>query len=508
MSLNSRFFTVGWRSPAEPPKVKRRRVAPIDWAAKIEDTGIPSIPGRTARLKAINLLQIAAEVEHALMVQYLYAAYSLDEAFEQGEGETTRVVDRWKRDIRTVARQEMAHLITVQNLLIALGAEVYVNRENNFSEHPDQYPFPVRLERFGLDPLARFVATESPILDEIPVQATRKLVRKILRRADRSNMDVKTKVNRVGMLYAALYWLFLKGDTAKGPWPMSAAMKRCMRTSLRGMHLEDSDFVPLRQYEQFCADPKEWEVFEDSFQVSETDPRSHALRAIRWIMIQGEGPTGVSCSATESHFCRFLGIYQDLEREPKLARAARPVPVNPVVADTARTEPVAQGAQAITHPESKLWANLFNVRYQMLLLDILLALSTNRRGPDSDMRKELTSWAASHEMEYLKQIGQLLPTLPRAFGSKGRAAAPFEFAMLPTDSTKRWDQQRVLIEGSNELVEKLTKIVSPHDIRFSLLETILKFDRGRRRCVEKRSSVVRRNYEWRNGTNQRIAKYA
>ena len=55
MTINSRFWGVGWREQA-----------------------LPSIPGRTPRLKAIYLLQIAAEVEHALMAQYLYAAYSLE----------------------------------------------------------------------------------------------------------------------------------------------------------------------------------------------------------------------------------------------------------------------------------------------------------------------------------------------------------------------------------------------------------------------------------------------
>ena len=74
-------------------------------------TGLPSIPGRSARLKAIYLLQIAAEVEHALMAQYLYAAYSLDESFKQSQGgEAAQIVDRWKRDIRLVARQKWAIL--------------------------------------------------------------------------------------------------------------------------------------------------------------------------------------------------------------------------------------------------------------------------------------------------------------------------------------------------------------------------------------------------------------
>ena len=58
MPINSKIFGFGWRKPKKAKEV-------------------PSIPGRTARLKAINLLQIAAEVEHALMAQYLYAAYSL-----------------------------------------------------------------------------------------------------------------------------------------------------------------------------------------------------------------------------------------------------------------------------------------------------------------------------------------------------------------------------------------------------------------------------------------------
>jgi hypothetical protein len=487
MPINSKIFGVGWRKPEK-------------------DKEVPSIPGRTARIKAINLLQIAAEVEHALMAQYLYAAYSLDEAFAQGDGETTSKVDRWKRDIRAIARQEMAHFITVQNLLIVLGAEVYVNRENNFSEHPDQYPFPVRFERFGLDPLARYVVTESPSPKEIRDRETRRLLQQATRRAEQSKMQVKAKVNRVGLLYAALYWLFLKADHSRGPWDMPDSVRDFMHTTgLEGVHVKDTDFVPRTEYADFCATGEEWEVFEDEFRVSETDPRNCALRAIQWIMLQGEGPSGKPCRAVESHFCRFLRIYQELDENPKLAAAARPVPVNPVVPSTNRHEPVEPGAQPITHPESKLWATLFNVRYQMLLLDVLLALSINRHGKDCDLRKDLTSWAAGHEMEHLKQIGQLLPTLPRDPGSAARAGAPFETVMFPPDNTKRWDQQRVLMQGSNELVRKLKKRITPRDTRYTLLRKIEEFDRSRKERIEARSSMARREYEWKNGVNQRIA---
>jgi hypothetical protein len=510
MTINSRIWGVGWRKPEKPTLIAKRKAANLggeDWRAKMHATGWPSIPGRTARLKAIYLLQIAAEVEHALMAQYLYAAYSLDEAFDQPAGGlTTSVVDRWKRDIRLIARQEMAHFVTVQNLLISLGAEVYVNRENNFSEHPDTYPFPVGFEKFALGSLARYVATEAPAQEEIPDQETRLQLKKILTLA---GQKLKTKINRVGVLYAALYWLFLESDESQGPWRMPESMKKsvqtCMKWSdLEGVHLNDSDFVPMDEYREFAVTGDEWEVFEDTLHVDDADPRSRALKAIHWIMLQGEGPSGSDCDRTDSHFCKFLRIYEDLTGNPALAGAAREVPLNPVVPGVHRTEPVRTEAEPITHPETKLWAQLFNTRYQMLLLDILLALSTSR-DRDPDLRSKVTKWAKRDEMEYLKQIGQLLPNLPRHRGStRLRGGAPFETVQFPLDNAKRWDQQRVLIKGSEQLVRKLKTKLSLHDQRFSLLQKIEDFDRGRKHSVEELATASR-DYIWKEG-NRRIQR--
>jgi hypothetical protein len=505
MAINSRMWGVGWRQPEALPSPKRARIdkRAARGVREISASGLPSIPGRTARLKAIYLLQIAAESEHALMAQYLYAAYSLDESFGQSRGgEAARIIDRWKRDIRLVARQEMAHFVTVQNLLISLGADVYVNRENNFSEHPDAYPFPVAFERVSLDSLARYVATERPAPEEILDSKTQRRLNEILKLTDST---LKTKVNRVGVLYASLYWLLLSDDRSQGPWQMPVSTRECMRLAgLGGVHVDDSDFVPPGEYEEFAANRREWEVFEDSLHVDEADPRARALKAIHWIMLQGEGQSGSGCgSSNDSHFCRFLDIYSDLAANPGLAAAARRVPLNPVVNGSHRKEPVRSEAEFITHPESKLWAQLFNVRYQMLLLDVLLALSTSR-DEDPDLRTTLTTWAGRHEMEHLKQIGQLLPTLPRHLGSKRlRAGAPFETAEFPADSTKRWDQQRVLMKGSAQLVRALEKKVSPRDQRFSLLRTIASFDNDRKDLVDERSTASR-DYEWREGGNQRI----
>jgi hypothetical protein len=501
------MWGVGWIDPKKLPRAPERKSIKLieeERRDKMCKTQVPSIPGRTARLKAIYLLQIAAEVEHALMVQYLYAAYSLDEAFGTGEGgESTRIVNAWKRDLRLIARQEMAHFVTVQNLLISLGAEVYVNRENNFSEHPDAYPFPVRFERFSRDSLARYVATEAPAMEEIKDPALKARLMNILKRAD---PKARKKINRVGMLYAVLYWLFLESDGAKSDWQIPPSIRACIDCNrvLRGVHIKNSDFVSFDEYREFSADRAEWGVYEDSVFVCDADPRSYALKAIQWIMLQGEGPIGPGCDDAESHFCKFLEIYGELDIHKSWGEAAKDVPLNPYVPDRHRTEPVATGAEAITHPETKLWAKLFNARYQMLLLDILLALSASK-WHDAHLRTELTTWAASYEMEFLKQLGQMLTNMPRYRGSnKVRAGAPFESVQFPADNTKRWDQCKVLIEGSLELIGKLQTKMLPHDARFSLLQAIEKFDRRRKSFVNGRAAADS-NYVWKEG-NRRIKR--
>jgi hypothetical protein len=140
----------------------------------------------------------------------------------------------------------------------------------------------------------------------------------------------------------------------------------------------------------------------------------------------------------------------------------------------------------------------------MLLLDVLLALSTSRVR-DPKLRTELITWASRNEMEFLKQIGQLLPNLSRDRGSpEKRAGAPFETVQFPADNTKRWDQQRVLIEGSLELVRRLKAKTMPHDQRYSLLQAIETFDRGRKRSVKQRATASG-DYVWKEG-NRRVQR--
>ena len=91
----------------------------------------------------IMLLHIGSELEHGLMVQYLYAAYSLggDHLSEEDQAE----VQQWQDLILTVAREEMGHLLTVQNLLCVVGGPISFDRENYPWDSPF-YPFQFNFE--------------------------------------------------------------------------------------------------------------------------------------------------------------------------------------------------------------------------------------------------------------------------------------------------------------------------------------------------------------------------
>src|SRR5262245_59562189 len=97
----------------------------------------------------IFLLHTTAEIEHSLLVQYLYAAYSLPDSGAPAS---------WREVVLKIAKEEMGHLLSVQNMLLALAAPLNFERE----DYPYRalYPFPFRLEPLSVGSLARYVLAE------------------------------------------------------------------------------------------------------------------------------------------------------------------------------------------------------------------------------------------------------------------------------------------------------------------------------------------------------------
>jgi Ferritin-like len=72
------------------------------------------------RKELTYLLCLAAELEHGLMCEYLYAAFSLKSTAGPGlRDDQLAAVERWRGVIFGIAGEEMLHWAVVQNLLTA-----------------------------------------------------------------------------------------------------------------------------------------------------------------------------------------------------------------------------------------------------------------------------------------------------------------------------------------------------------------------------------------------------
>src|SRR5262249_31137155 len=118
----------------------------------------------TTREELIFLLCEASELEHLLMCEYLFAAFSMKETLDEGlTPEQLDAVRRWERVITGVAAQEMLHLAQASNLLTAIGGMPHFRRPN-LPQRAKYYPPEVQLALmpFSEDALRHFIFLERP----------------------------------------------------------------------------------------------------------------------------------------------------------------------------------------------------------------------------------------------------------------------------------------------------------------------------------------------------------
>jgi len=110
------------------------------------------------------LLAEAAQLEHMIMCEYLYAEFSLKDG--SGDGLTAgqaEAVGRWRTTLREIAVEEMLHLALVSNLMTAIGAAPVFGRPN-FPQRSGYFPAGVQLDLlpFGEQALRHFLFLERP----------------------------------------------------------------------------------------------------------------------------------------------------------------------------------------------------------------------------------------------------------------------------------------------------------------------------------------------------------
>lgn len=310
-------------------------------------------PDREPRDEAALLLTVAAEVEHALMVQYLYAAYSIrsDQADHALRGRVRGIAER----LIQIAREEMGHLMTVQNLLHLIGAPPHFERGHSPFES-ELYPFRFKLEPLSGKSLAKYVTAESPMFDPDNPTAQSGDVsdnrsHDVMAIADRAKTaNDGEPIRHVGVIYERLIELFED--------PEGGVRDEDFETEAIGMQANERDWGfhpgPLR-------DPSR-RVRVDSFESKRPHvSRESAVAALNHIANQGEGRG----DDINSHFERFLELYDEVETlEREQIDFVWPVATNPDVqtekggprpteTELRNSERVAfEMRGAVTHPRS------------------------------------------------------------------------------------------------------------------------------------------------------------
>src|SRR5580704_3641292 len=334
----------------------------------------------------------AAELEHGIMCQYLYAAFSLKQSEAEGlSPEEAKAVQRWRKRISHVATQEMLHLSLVQNLLAAIGGAPHLSRPN-FPHPASHYPAGVHLALlpFGEPALQHFMFLERPegmdINDAEGMAAFGRAAAAVQQgEIVPRSQDFKT----VGHLYRSVEagiahlaekfgerWLFV------GP-PRAQATQ------------------------QYFGWPE---------LVAVTDAAS-AQKAIDEILEQGEGPRG---HWKDAHFGQFVEILDEYTQ----LRDANPAfnPVRPVVTVNVRPSERDTGVPLVTDPLTRQVMDLFNVSYEALLL-MLQRFFAHTEESDAQL-KALADASVALMFQAIKPLGDLVTTLPAGPDYPARTAGP------------------------------------------------------------------------------------
>jgi hypothetical protein len=386
------------------------------------------------REELIFMVCEAAELEHALMCEYLFAAFSMKEHPDEGlTTEQMEAVERWRKVILGVAGQEMLHLALTANMLTALGASPHLSRPN-LPQPARHYPPGVRLALlpFGESALRHFLYLERP-----------------------EGMDLN---DAEGIEAAAEALPLMEPDDIAPRLQDFATVGHLYRSIETGFrHLTDK----LGEKKLFVGPPRA-QITQSNFSwpqlVAVTDLDS-ARRAIEAIVEQGEGSRG---DWREAHFGRFKSVLDELQQ----IQASDPAfePSRPVIAAPVRVGEGYEGGVVLEDTLTVKVADLFNVVYEILLL-VLYRLLARIDETDAEIGV-LADVAVGLMYDAIEPLGKLLGTLPVGSGQPGATAgAPFELFYQPDyllpHHRAAWALYSERLEDAGSFAERLAGELEP-----------------------------------------------
>jgi hypothetical protein len=356
--------------------------------------GDPETGGLEHREALIYTLGKAAELEHLVMLQYLFAAFSLKQKVDEGlSTEHLAAVQRWRKTLLAISEQEMLHMALAENLLTAVGAAPRLARPN-FPMPAYSYPAGVRIELvpFGEAALRHFAFLERPDgMDVEDAEGFEAIAQAVALPHDAQDEIVPQlqEFDTIGQLYRSI----------------QAGME----------HLAER-LGPERLF----IGPANAQATEEHFRwpelVAVTDLAS-ARQAIDTIVEQGEGARG---EWRDAHFGRLLGILDEY-LEIKQADPAFE-PTRPVVAANVRPQSTGIVVPLITDPGTTRCMDLLNVSYEVLLQ--LLSRYFAHTDETPEQLEVLANVSVGLMYTAIKTLGSVVTTLPVGPDMPGVTAGP------------------------------------------------------------------------------------
>jgi hypothetical protein len=338
-----------------------------------------------------TLLVEAAQIEHLVMCQYLYAYFSLKTDPDEGlTAEQAGAVARWNETVTGIAIEEMLHLALITNVMTAIGAGPTLSRPN-FPRHSEYLPPGVEfaLLPFGGDALTHFLYLERP---------------EGMERVDAAQ--------------------FVPAAPPPAPVTGAEVMPRpqdflTVGHLYRGIEQGLDDLAShLGERVLFVGEPRA-QATPDRFrwpQLIAVTGLASAHAAIDEIIEQGEGARG---DWRPAHYGRFYSIwteYQQLRKQDPSFEPARPV----IPAFTQQPYDLDQPQPQPADPLTREVAELFNLGYEVLL-HVLTRFFTHTDETD-DQLDVLVGAAFGLMTGVLKPLGTALTRLPFGPGSPDHTA--------------------------------------------------------------------------------------
>jgi hypothetical protein len=345
-----------------------------------------------SREELLFLLCEASELEHLLMCEYLFAAFSLKQSAEEGlTAEQLDAVRRWERVVTGVAVQEMLHLAQASNLLTALGGMPHFRRPN-FPQRARYYPAGVQLALmpFSDHALRHFIYLERPEdmrEDDAPEFAV--IGAPFAPASGAEMVPVAQDFGTVGQLYRAIEQGF---------------RTLVARYGERGVFVGPPAVQATGEYFRWA----------DLVAVSDLDS---AARAVEFVVEQGEGARGDWRDAHYGRFVRTLMEYLALkEADPTFE------PARPAVPARVRLPRDVDAGELISDARTAAVSDLFNGCYEALL-ELLLRFFIHEDESVAELNA-LADAAVNAMFVVTAPLGRLLTALPVGPSLPGKTAGP------------------------------------------------------------------------------------